>query len=203
MSFLLLENKNRPAGFTLIELIVVIAIVGILAAVAMPRLIAAQRDARIAKMQAVYGGIRSAMMMARGRCELDRANPAFANTNDRGCIGTVDTEGYTRMDGMEIAMINNYPRAKDSTTLTFTSTDNSGTRYAKSILTAAQVDVTNDGFTVTYPNADNKTLELTLNGAITPRDCIITYYEAKSDGTAPDGTALIMPPNVTLKTEGC
>lgn len=59
--------KTMQKGFTLIELIVVIVILGVLAATALPRFINVATDARMAAMNGVAGGMRSAVALAQSR----------------------------------------------------------------------------------------------------------------------------------------
>jgi MSHA pilin protein MshA len=92
--------KSTQHGFTMIELIVVIVILGVLSAVALPRFTNVQRDARIAKLNAARGAVLAASAMIHGASLVrggvaDGANcPGTAVTanNNAGAAGTVCTE---------------------------------------------------------------------------------------------------------------
>lgn len=59
--------NNKQSGFTLIELIVVIVILAALAAIALPRYINLGDDARIASVNGVAGGVRSAVAVVQAQ----------------------------------------------------------------------------------------------------------------------------------------
>jgi MSHA pilin protein MshA len=150
-------NKLQK-GFTLIELVIVVTIIAILAAIALPKYIAMQTDARVAKMQAIYGSIRTAAALAKARCELDLAQ----GLTTAGTCGNVTPR--VNMDGTLVNMINRYP-----------------TDTAAGIDAAANIDATNDGMTVT----GTAPRTFTANGAITsPANCRISYTAAAA-GFAP------------------
>src|SRR5687768_11656615 len=82
--------KSAQRGFTLIELVVVIVILGILAAFAVPRFANLDRQARISSIRALEGSIRASSTLAHS---LWRANGG----------------GAVNMEGQAITMVNGYP----------------------------------------------------------------------------------------------
>jgi MSHA pilin protein MshA len=60
-------HVSKQRGFTLIELVVVIVILGILASTALPRFINLNRYARVASIQSLAGSVRSSMHLVEGQ----------------------------------------------------------------------------------------------------------------------------------------
>jgi MSHA pilin protein MshA len=85
--------SKKQQGFTLIELVVVIVILGILAAIALPRFVNLQADARAATMKGLAGGLRGAVEVVRARWLVTGSTAATTVTMADGTSVTVGTAG--------------------------------------------------------------------------------------------------------------
>ena len=145
--------RKQQNGFTIIELVITITIIAILAAIALPRYVALQSDARAAKLQAAAGSVKSGAALAKAICMTQSATGSTSSLMAGGCnVAAGGTVGVV-MDGQDVLTAFAYPTAA-----------------AGGIQLAAQL-LAND-YTVTFAG-DVMTVQ--SPGAPTPASCQFTY----------------------------
>jgi MSHA pilin protein MshA len=83
----------RPRGFTLIELVIVITVLGVLAAFAIPRFISVDSNARIAAVNSLAGALESAAALGYANC-MTSAATSGCSTQNPSWAGPINGQQY-------------------------------------------------------------------------------------------------------------
>lgn len=146
--------RRQQTGFTIIELVITITIIAILAAIALPRYVALQSDARAAKLQAAAGSVKSGAALAKAICMTQSATGATTSLMAGGCNVAAGATVGVVMDGTNVLTAFAYPTAA-----------------AGGIQLAAQLQAPSD-YTLTFVG-DVMTVQ--APGASDPANCQFTY----------------------------
>ena len=164
-----LANKSfsTQKGFTLIELVVVIVILGILAATAAPKFIDLTSDARESVMKGVEGSIESAISMVHAKAIID------------GKTTGTDGKNTIEIDGKHYALVYGYPAAKSL---------GDGASAASALGILGLVDLDAADFTTT---ASTATTQVIQHKDATGTACQLSYADSGGANTRPIITATL------------
>lgn len=163
------SNMQKQQGFTLIELIIVIVILGILAVTAAPRFIDLQSDAKESTLQGVKGALQGATQLV------------YAKSAIAGSQGAATAQ--VTIGGKTVPIAYGYPDANEITVISGSSTASANAENF--------IDLDDTQFSIVPASNDNGTMLVVFEGETASNNCYLQYVNAASAGAAPTITSVI------------
>ena len=145
-----IKHRRRQQGFTLIELVIVIVIIGILAAIALPKMTDLAGNARAATIKGVTGSLASANTAIYSAAQIANQGGATGTVNACGTTGINTVYGYAA-DTTELLKCVGLAPAADFNTATANTISHSGatTPASCNVVYVPATATAQPGYTVT------------------------------------------------------